>query len=439
MRLESRPKYGPVGTHRVMSAEETCRRVKPFMPAIGVTRVADTTGLDTLGMPVFSAIRPADAGLDGISVYNGKGLTKADAHAGAMMEAIERYSAESWQRQRQQGTRRQIAERNPGTRVMDPAVMVVQQQGEYADSTVLEWGTGWDLLREEPALIPLAMILAPYHGPGRGIWYASSNGLASGNTMEEAVCHALAELIERDAYTIALVRAELAPRVRGFLEAVATGRPQPAAGIDRSLFPSVELDTVPPMVRRLVTAARRDGNEIWLRDITSDLGIPAFVASMRRWEPDGAEFAAGGFGCHPNAAIAAVRAITETAQGRNVQIQGVREDAKAVTAAYPSAQRVLWCQDAATRVDFSQIPSYVHGDILDDITLMLDRLREAGVREVYAADLSRPHIPAAVVRLIIPEMESWFLTDFDPGKCKLGRRAQRYLPPAEPLPATSGT
>jgi ribosomal protein S12 methylthiotransferase accessory factor YcaO len=124
-----------------------------------------------------------------------------------------------------------------------------------------------------------------------------------------------------------------------------------------------------------------------------------------------------------------VRAVTETAQGRNVQIQGVREDAKAVPTAYGSAQRVLWCQDAETVVSFSQIASYVHSDILDDLNLMLDRLRADGVQQVYAVDLSRPQIPAAVVRLIIPEMESWFLTDFDPDQCRLGRRAQRYLPP----------
>lgn len=437
MKLESRPKYGNIGTHRVMSAAETCRRVKPFMAEIGVTRVSDTTGLDTLGMPVFSAIRPTDAGLDGISVYNGKGLTKADAHAGAMMEAIERYSAESWLPKRQHGTRDEVAARNPGMRAMDPATMDLQRQGTYSGATALDWGAGWDLLRDEPVLVPLAMVLAPYDGPGRGTWYASTNGLASGNTIEEAVCHALAELIERDAYTIALVRAELAPRVRTFLDALTTGARQPAAEIDRSLFPSVDLNTVPPMVRRLVSAARRDGNEIWLRDITSDLGLPAFVASMRRWEPDGAEFAAGGFGCHPNATIAAVRAITETAQGRNVQIQGVREDAKAVPTAYPSAQRVLWCQDADVRVDFGQIPTYVHDDIVEDINLMLGRLRAAGVEEVYAVDLSRPRVPAAVVRLVIPEMESWFLTDFDPDRCRLGRRAQRYLPPAAEPVATA--
>jgi ribosomal protein S12 methylthiotransferase accessory factor len=59
---------------------------------------------------------------------------------------------------------------------------------------------------------------------------------------------------------------------------------------------------------------------------------------------------------------------------------------------------------------------------------MLDRLRSAGVREAYAVDVSDPAIPASVVRMIIPEMESWFLRDFAADQSRLGWRAQRYLP-----------
>jgi len=44
------------------------------MPAAGITRVADITNLDRIGIPVFSSIRPmADRGA--VSVYNGKGAT----------------------------------------------------------------------------------------------------------------------------------------------------------------------------------------------------------------------------------------------------------------------------------------------------------------------------------------------------------------------------
>jgi ribosomal protein S12 methylthiotransferase accessory factor len=192
--------------------------------------------------------------------------------------------------------------------------------------------------------------------------------------------------------------------------------------------PSIRLDTVSGPVRKLVRAAERDGSDLWLRDMTSDLGIPSFVASMRRVEADGSELASGGFGCDPNSTVAAIRAITEAAQGRNVQIQGVREDASAARGKAPAQERILWCRDSDRWISFDDVPSYENQDILDDITLMLDRLRRAEVSEVYAVDVSHPNIPATVVKLVIPEMESWFLYDFAEDKSRLGKRAQRYLP-----------
>ncbi|MGI8882152.1 MAG: YcaO-like family protein [Jatrophihabitans sp.] len=429
MKFTSQMKYGTDGIPRVVRAEETIQRVKPVMSKIGVTRIADTTGLDTLGMPIFSAIRPTDAGPDGISVYNGKGATKAASLAGAMMEAIERYCAESWHGDRQKGARPDIQAANPDVFVMDPSTMILQQKAPYeVDRTALEWVEGWDLLNDRRALIPLALILAPYLGPGEDIWYCSSNGLASGNNPEEAVVHGLAELIERDAYTIAAVRAQLVPRVRYFLDHIGSADIPEENPVDRSHSPSIRLDTVPPPVRRLVRAAQRSKSELWLRDVTSDLGIPTFIASMRLAESDGSELVAGGFGCDPNSTIAAIRAITEAAQGRNVQIQGVREDASAARAVAPSKERVLWCHDSDRWISFSEVPSYENQDILDDINLMLDRLRSSGVREAYAVDVSDPDIPASVTKVIVPEMEAWFLRDFAENQSRLGWRSQRYLP-----------
>lgn len=67
-------------THRALPPEETQKRVEGKMPAAGITRVADITNLDRIGIPVFSSIRPmADRGA--ISVYNGKGATPAEAES----------------------------------------------------------------------------------------------------------------------------------------------------------------------------------------------------------------------------------------------------------------------------------------------------------------------------------------------------------------------
>jgi YcaO-like protein with predicted kinase domain len=93
MKLKSCKKGYKKGTHRAVPPEESLFRIEPKMPAAGVTRVADITGLDRIGIPVFSSIRPSAEG-GAISVYNGKGTTAEEARVSAMMEAIERYSAE---------------------------------------------------------------------------------------------------------------------------------------------------------------------------------------------------------------------------------------------------------------------------------------------------------------------------------------------------------
>jgi len=91
--LHSARKTYCVDTHRVMPPAETLERIKSVIPEVGITRVADISGLDRVGLPVFSAIRPSAA--DGaISVYAGKGITESEARVSVIMEAVERFSAE---------------------------------------------------------------------------------------------------------------------------------------------------------------------------------------------------------------------------------------------------------------------------------------------------------------------------------------------------------
>jgi thioglycine synthase len=80
-------------TQRAVPPEEKLSRVRERLRTAGITRVADITNLDRIGIPVFSSIRPT-AEQGAISVYNGKGATPVEAEVSAMMEGIERYSAE---------------------------------------------------------------------------------------------------------------------------------------------------------------------------------------------------------------------------------------------------------------------------------------------------------------------------------------------------------
>src|SRR5512136_3493466 len=93
MQLSSCKKIYNSETQRAVPLAETLARIEPRVPAAGITRVADITNLDRIGIPVFSCIRPtAEAGA--ITVYNGKGATVEESRISAIMEGIERYSSE---------------------------------------------------------------------------------------------------------------------------------------------------------------------------------------------------------------------------------------------------------------------------------------------------------------------------------------------------------
>src|SRR5204863_515496 len=85
------PKNFRLGTDRLVSPEETLARVAPLMPAMGITRLANVTGLDIVGVPVVMACRPNSRSL---AVTQGKGLTLSAAKASALMEAVEGYHAD---------------------------------------------------------------------------------------------------------------------------------------------------------------------------------------------------------------------------------------------------------------------------------------------------------------------------------------------------------
>jgi ribosomal protein S12 methylthiotransferase accessory factor len=82
--------YGS-GTHRAVSPTETLARVKPYLAAMGITRVANVTGLDTIGNPVVMAWRPNSRSR---AVSQGKSLDLDAAKASAGMECVEGYHSE---------------------------------------------------------------------------------------------------------------------------------------------------------------------------------------------------------------------------------------------------------------------------------------------------------------------------------------------------------
>jgi ribosomal protein S12 methylthiotransferase accessory factor YcaO len=393
----------------------------------GVTRLADITGLDRIGIPVFSAVVPKSD--DVLSVYNGKGITAVDARVGALMESIERQTALYSGIEIVTGSCGEL--RKGAIPVIDPCLCNYRLCEDYSSETPYEWVYGYDLLSRETVLIAAAL-------GGFGLRFASegspfrvylSNGLASGNCLEEAVCHALCELVERDAWTLADMRCYWLPRARR--EARTGGDAGGAAEDDYDAYPRIDLRGAGRPIEELTAKFARAGLRPVVRDITSDLGVAVVMASVvDEWLP-GIPQAHSGLGAHPNAEIAVIRALTELAQGRAVDIQGVREDIlppdavpedhERNTQRVAAIDRDRWMLRDSGRVRrFGDMASTTNSDVADDIRLILDRLVRAGIERAILVDLTEPG-GFAVVRMVVPSLEHWVL---DQGR--LGPRALQF-------------
>ena len=351
-----------IGTQRTVAPEETFHRVFAEARSLGMTRLGDITGMDRLGVPTYCAIVPKSR--DIISVYTGKGLERIDAKVGALMEAIERQTALRAQLPTVTGS---VEELRRDHTVLDPREAMLEFLPDYSEARDYSWVCGHELISQGDVLVPAG--LASYFWqnilPGPFVALSSTNGLASGNVKEEAICQALCELIERDAWTLADIGAHLIPWARRRLAEPETAD---SGEDDFEIFQSLELQNDP--VLELFEIA---GLHPVVHDITSDIGIPtAFVAVLDEAFP-GFPMVHAGLGTHPDACVAVRRALTEAAQSRCVDIQGVREDLSppdaeqtvfnAHTSRISTVNHRVWTiNHSRVRKKVSALPSAVYDD-----------------------------------------------------------------------------
>lgn len=425
MKLRERVPKATGSANREALVERTWSRISGHLRRAGVTRMADITDLDRIGIPVYSAIVPRSN--DGISVYNGKGATKLIAKTSAAMEAIERFA--SWLPIRP-AVIASFAELTEAGRVaMNPRDHSFDMSPGYRDDMPISWVCGWDLLADESVLVPhdaAGYQLAMHEPPVYTV--TTTNGLASGNSLEEAICHALCEVVERDTMTIAELTGDRLSQVleRGL------GVPQHSfeeTNPVRRRHPHVALSTLPPGAQTLVDRFHRAGVILRVRDITSELGVPTFYAGVGEDSGPDTSTCHAGMGTHPDAEVAFMRAVTECAQSRAMDIQAMREDISLpdakVSKHHRHAQRTatrdpdgwLW-RMVGPEVPFGDIPSCPSDDIIADISHILGRLRACGMQRAIVVDLSPPEMPVSVARVIVPGLESWAVD-----RSKIGVRA----------------
>ena len=237
----------------------------------------------------------------------GKGSTREQSEVSALCEAVERYSGARC------GDEIRIRKRFIDFAESDDAIhpndvqLFSDDQIDNAKSinakghpynivparldseAEIDWTPAWSLTEHRHRYLPTSMLYSmPAEERGPTDLIADSNGCAAGNTLEEAVLQGFYELAERDAFAIWWYN-----RLR-----------MPA--VDLSSFDDAWLASASDYY------ARYERN-LWMLDVTSDIGIPAFVALSHRPGAQTEDIIYGA-GAHADARIAALRAICELNQ-----------------------------------------------------------------------------------------------------------------------------
>lgn len=176
-------------------AEVYFRSLLPLCRRARITRIADLTGLDRIGLPVIQAIRPA--ALSEVTSL-GRGMSKTSAAIGAIMESLERFYAEAI----------------PTPRVfLSTAERLRIRTGSFEGFCLsacsvnwrereIDWIMGVDMATGAAAPIPFELVHTIYTDPPPprdGVFLRSTTGLACHRSDLGAFQHGLLECVERDA------------------------------------------------------------------------------------------------------------------------------------------------------------------------------------------------------------------------------------------------
>lgn len=391
----------PVGyfgcTHRAISPKKTIENVKDKLKRAGVTRVAEITHLDRVGIPVYSAIRPS-AAEGAVSIYAGKGATKEQAKASAMMEAFERYSAEP-----QEAHDMVCGTFDDLDLCINPESLILPNLPFDLQKMELMWIKAVNIRDDKEYLTPADSVFHPYNSKnGANLFKSNTNGLASGNEIEEAIFHGITEVIERDAWSLFEIKRKKAPEIN---------------------LENIENPLITEIVNKFIEA----GIQIKVVDLTSDVEMTTIAAvSDDKILKDPALLTLG-VGTHLDPEIAVLRALTEVAQSRATQIHGTREDTTRAVfmrkTGYERMKRINkhWFGESEEAIELKEIKNRSGKSFREDIETSMDLLKKAGFEDVLYVDLTRPEIDIPVVRVIIPGMEVYSV---DPGR--IGKRLARH-------------
>lgn len=312
--------------------------------------------------------------LKGVLREYGKGLTEDEARASCLMEIIERYSAFADLRNDQSiGYKKEYSIiraryselKNRGRNVLNPNRMSLEVP--YEDQE-LYWIVAEEISNtgSNDIYIPAQFVFLFSSGNFDEIDLytqgTTSNGLASGNTIEEAKLCALLEYIERDSEKVLLFSPD-----RYF---------------------SLEADE--PVISNLLKIWREKGVHIYFLDLTSEIGVPCYKAFFIHTKGGFSR----GWGAHLDGKIAINRAVCE------------------LTSPYflSGDYSTKLLKEVHRTLRYEDLPNYSSGNVNYDLQILETLLLMNDFCPIYV-DLTKKDLEIPAVRAIIPGME--MLPDLD--------------------------
>lgn len=418
--LKPSPKrYVDDSGHRSMTPEQTLERYGHLISPISgvVTELARISDPENALVHTYKASHSMGSvgslrGLRQILRHksSGKGKTDAQSRASGFCEAVERYSfIYQGDEPRRLATLAELGESAiPPERCLHFSEFQYANRDElntdlighdwipvrFDSSRPIEWTPLWSLTERGHKFLPTSYCYLWYRLPAdHDFCRADSNGNAAGNTLEEAILQGFLEVVERDSVSMWWYNALQRPAVD-------------LASFGDEYF------------LKLQRYYRDIGRELWVLDLTSDLGIPVMAAVSRRTDAD-AERLIIGYGAHLDPAIAITRALTEMSQ--------VGLELDKVPAEKLEPESAAWLLGASLQnkpylVPSSNLPArrssdfvrHSTGDLRDDVLSAVDAAQRRGL-EVLVLDLTRPDIGLNVVKVVVPGMR-FFWQRFAPGR-----------------------
>jgi ribosomal protein S12 methylthiotransferase accessory factor len=355
----------------------------------------------------------------------GKAVRKEDAINGAIAEALERYCASQPEMCR---IRRFTWKDRPGDGIT-PSDCVLYSQSQYAAGRLMyrRWNESleipWVPARELPGgnevWLPASLTYLDYPGNDTDTYFCqpTSNGLAAGAQLEDAILAGLYELIERDSFLIAWLNR------------------LPACEMQIPISADVET--------RFLRHYRRFGIDARVVQLPTDMPVYVMMAVLvdRNGRPPAIVV---GLGCHSDPRAAARKALFETAQVHPGEVERAAdtayterlnsyEDVHTIedhSAFFAPAKRMhefafLLGHGPSTSLD--ELPNLGAGSVRRDLGRCVDALRAAGCRVVYV-DVTTPDLedyPIKVVRTIATGLQP---IHFGYGEEHLGGKRVFQLP-----------